>query len=666
MQIVQSFLFMIFLFALGPSIGAAQSTPDLDRFPIYDGDDLGLTFEADTVHFRLWSPVAEQVRLHLYETGIGGAPLVTIDMDQGEHGSWKTELSRQVEGQYYTVQVLHKGQWLMETPDPYAKAVGVNGLRGQVLDVSTLNPPDWEKDTYVEIDPSEVILYELHLRDVSTHSSSGIRQKGKFLGLVEEGTQSMEGLSTGLDHIAGLGITHLHLLPAFDFRSIDESRLEEERFNWGYDPAHYNVPEGSFSTDPFDGKRRILEFKQMVQALHRRGIGVILDVVYNHTGATEQSVFNQVVPHYYYRHWEDGQFANASACGNETASERHMVRKFIIESLLHWVKEYHIDGFRFDLMGIHDMETMNAISSALREVNPDVFLYGEGWTAGESPLPVEKRALKKHTHQLDHIAAFSDDLRDGLKGSVFVDDQGGFVSGLAGNEESVKFGIVAATSHPEVDYEAVNYSNSPWALEPTQCINYVSCHDNHTLWDKLLLSRPDASSFERVHMHHLALAIVLTAQGIPFLHAGVEMRRTKNGVENSFESPDSINQIQWSWLSDNQETVEFLKQLITLRKMHPAFRMKTTAEIQSNLSFEQLEEPLLVGYRINGAAVGDAWGEILVWLNGSETQRLIQLPEGNAWSVALSEFEIDLDGIRTIPGPGLVLPPISATILFRD
>lgn len=636
-------------------------------YPVYDGDDLGLTLTEKTAHFRLWSPPAEAVRLHFYESGKGGSPLQTISMEPDVAGTWVTTQSRTaIEGQYYTFQVQIAGEWLAEKADPYAKAVGVNGLRAQVIDLAVTDPPGWEADRRPALaHPTDIVIYELHVRDLSMHEESGITQKGKFLGIAETGTTNAAGRATGLDHLTEMGITHLHLLPSFDFRSIDESQLDQNVFNWGYDPQHYNVPEGSYSTDPYDGAVRIREFKQMVQALHERGIRVVLDVVYNHTGFTENANLNQLVPGYYYRQDSLGNFSDASACGNETASERPMMRKLILESVEYWVREYHIDGFRFDLMGIHDQETMRQVAKRLHDIDTTLLVYGEGWTAGDSPLPEPRRALKKYTHQMPGVAAFSDDIRDGIKGHVFTHEQPGFVSGREGLKASIQFGVVASTDHPQVDYAAVNYSDAPWAAEPDQTITYASCHDNHTLWDKLAISRPDASESERIAMHRLALAIVLTAQGVPFLHAGTEFLRTKDGVENSFESPDSINQMDWSRKTTYASTVDYVRDLIALRKAHPAFRLRTTAEIQECLSFIDHDHPNLVAYRITNAPRGEVWTDILVVYNGSGDGQTVPVPEGS-WQQVVNGVRVDPGGLGTVTGTEVRVDPYSAGIWRRE
>jgi len=642
-----------------------QTYASYDDYPVYEGDDLGLRYSPGRSVFKLWSPPASALRLRLYQEGLGGEPLQQIDMERGENGVWEAVVEEDIEGQFYTFQAKVDDRWLSEVPDPYAAAVGVNGRRGMVVDFSKTHPEGWEQDRRPPLDNfNDIIVYELHVRDASIHLQSGIQHKGKYLGLTETGTKTPDGASTGLDHMKELGVTHVHLLPVFDFRSVDETQLDENPYNWGYDPQNYNAPEGSYATDPYDGAVRIREFKQMVKAFHDAGIRVIMDVVYNHTGATEESNFNQLVPGYYYRHREDGSFSDAAACGNETASERPMMRKFMIESVLHWVNEYHIDGFRFDLMGIHDIETMNEISDALHEVDPSIFLYGEGWTAGDSPLPENERALKKHTHRLDQIAAFSDDIRDALKGHVFTHDAPGFASGEPGLKESVKFGIVASTEHPQIDYDLVNYSEAPWAGEPSQTITYVSAHDNHTLWDRLRISRPEADEAERIRMHKLALAGVLTAQGVSFLHAGSELLRTKQEVENSYQSPDSINQIDWTRKTQYPDVYDFTRSLIALRRNHPAFRMTSTEQIQQHLRFLDAGDDLLVAYTLTGNANGDDWENIIVVLNGHRSEQEMTLPEGT-WTIVMDGASIDESGMRQASAK-MKVPASSVMILVKE
>jgi len=641
----------------------AKSQSIYDSYPVYKGNDLGLTYSKKQSTFRIWAPTAEKVQLIFYNRGDDHIDTGLFDMDKGADGTWVKKIARDLEGKFYVFKVQVNGKWLNEVPDPYAKAVGINGKRALVVDRKNTNPPGWEKDkSPVFKNKTDAILYELHVRDASINENAGIKNRGKYLGLTETGTKNQDGLSTGLDHIKELGVTHVHLLPVYDFYSIDESKLDKPQYNWGYDPVNYNVPDGSFSTNPYDGVTRIKEFKQMVQAFHQNGLRVVMDVVYNHTRLTEESNFNQLVPGYYYRQTADGKFSNATACGNETASERYMMRKFMLESVLYWVNEYHIDGFRFDLMGVHDIETMNLISKELHKIKPDILLYGEGWTAGSSPFPDSLRAIKKYAYKLDRIAVFSDDIRDGIKGSVFEHTDKGFVSGKPGMEESIKFGIVASCKHPQVDYAKVNYSKAPYSAQPWNTITYCECHDNHVLWDKLAISASTIKESSRIQMQMLALSIVLTSQGIPFLHAGTEFLRTKKGVENSFESPDSINAIDWSLKTANPYLVDYVRKLIRMRKDHPAFRMTTASQIEKEINFLHNQPNGIIAYTINGVNLKDSWKKIIVFLNGTMGRRTVTLPAGK-WKTAIWDNYfgngVDMEG-------KFYLDSFSCTVLFQE
>jgi len=630
--------FTLFSFLLSVK---AQKT-GFGSYPVYNGNDLGLSYSKSSSVLKIWSPVAEKAEVLIYEQGSGGAAIETIAMQKSEDGTWTAILSGDYDGKFYVFRIQQDGKWLNEVPDPYAKIVGVNGKRAMIADLKDTNPGNWQNDkSFALANATDAIIYELHVRDASIAFNSGIKAKGKFTGLAESGTKNMEGLSTGLDHLKELGVTHIHLLPSFDYNSVDESKPDSQQYNWGYDPLNYNAPEGSYSSNPYDGRVRIREFKQLIKTLHDNGLNVVMDVVYNHTALTENSYFNQLVPGYYYRQTTDGKFSNATACGNETASERLMVRKFILESMKYWVREYHIDGFRIDLMGVHDIETMNIISKELRKIKPGILLYGEGWTAGASPLPDSLRALKKYAYKLDHIAVFSDDIRDGIKGSVFDHEDRGFASGKAGMEESIKFGVVASCKHPQVNYNKVNYSKAPYAAQPYHTVTYCECHDNHVLWDKLNISAKGFTKEEKKQMHLLALSIVLTSQGITFLHAGAEFLRSKHGVENSFQSSDSINAIDWSLKSKNKDVFNYVKGLIEMRKQHPAFRMKTAAQIAANIKFANKLPPGVVAYTINGAAVKDKWKKIFVIYNGSAKDENIALPAGN-WFLFTDQNRISI------------------------
>jgi pullulanase len=662
---MRNYTFINLLFLILIVISCSQRKTDFTSFDEYPApleSNLWLEYSKESSIFKIWSPTAKQVRLNLYEKGAGGTSFATHPMEADMYGVWTKKITGDLNGTYYTYQVMIDSAWLDETPGIYARAVGVNGMRAMVVDMAAINPQGWDNDKGPGISYSnEAIIYELHIRDMTIHPQSGSSMPGKYLGLVEEGTKGPQGVATAMDHLKEMGITHVHLLPSFDNYSIDESRLDSAQFNWGYDPQNYNVPEGSFSSDPFHGEVRIKEFKQMVKAFHDNGIGVILDVVYNHTGRTAKSNFNLETPGYYYRHWNDGKLSDASACGNETASERAMMHKFILESVKYWSKEYHLDGFRFDLMGIHDINTMNEVAKTVKQVNPDIFVYGEGWTAGDSPLPVVQRAIKKNIIKMPQITAFSDDIRDGLKGSVFEDKETGFVSGAKNTEESVKFGIVGSIQHPQIDYKAVNYSDAPWANEPWQAISYVSCHDNHTIFDKLNISRRDASKKDIIAMDKLANAIVLTSQGTAFIHAGAEMLRTKKENHNSFDSPDEINRIDWNWKVQNAAVVQYYKNLITLRKTHPAFRMTSAEAVRSNLEFKTVHNGL-ISYQISNNANGDEWKNIFVIYNAKPKTVSFGLP--GEWHLAVVADDFNFSGGKKVNGT-IKVPAISMLVAFQ-
>jgi pullulanase len=627
---------------------------------VYKGNDLGLTYTPKQSTFKIWSPTAVAARINFYKTDLGGVSDRTVQMEKAANGVWTITIPQNVKDQYYTFQVLLNNSWSAEIIDPYAKACGTNGFRAQVVDLKETNPIGWDQDKSPNFSATnhqtDAVIYELHVRDASIHANSGIKNKGKFSGLAELGTKNSSGSSTGLTHLKELGVTHIHLLPFYDYNSVDETKPNQ--YNWGYDPVNYNIPEGSYSSNPADGKQRIKELKELVKTMHSNGLRIIMDVVYNHTALTANSNFNILAPDYYYRKRADGTFSDASACGNETASDKAMFQKFMLESVLYWVKEYHIDGFRFDLMGIHDIETMNLIADTLRKIKPSIVLYGEGWTAGGSPLPDAKRALKANASLLNGIAVFSDDMRDGIKGSVFNIDDRGFATGKIENTESVKFGIVAAGKHPQINYAKVNYSKAPYTSTPASLINYADCHDNNILWDKIALSYKEASETDRIKMHQLAYAIVLTSQGTPFLTAGSEFLRTKFGVENSFDKGDSINAINWNLKTKNLATNQYIQSLIKIRRAHPAFRMTSANQIANHLVFQNNLPEGIIAYTLNGAAVGDKWKKIWVGFNGAQTPKTLTLPAGN-WKAA------SISHMSSIEGNQIKLDGSSAVIFYQ-
>lgn len=652
---------------------------DFDKIYGYDGD-LGAIYSKDKCKFILWAPTAENVQLALY--GDNGYDFdceakEVYTMSKGINGTWIVEINGDFNGQFYNYLININGK-ISEVVDPYAKAVGVNGNRGMVIDLNTTNPEGWEKDTKPELkSATDSIIYEAHVRDLSIDETSGISNeyKGKFKALtIWDSCIPGTTVKTVVNHIKDMGFTHIHLLPAFDFGSIDENKLEQPQFNWGYDPKNYNVPEGSYSTNPYLGDVRIKEFKEMVKALHEAGIRVVMDVVYNHTYNLD-SCLNNAVPGYYYRQDENGEYSDASACGNETASERYMFRRYMVDSVVYWAKEYHIDGFRFDLMGIHDIETMKLIREELNKIDSSIIMYGEGWTGGSSPLKEELAALKKNTYKFDklQIAAFSDDCRDGVKGHVFYDEETGFVNGKDGLEETIKFAVVASTHHKDIDKENIVYSNEFWANEPYQTINYASAHDNYTLWDKLQISIPNCTEEELIAMNKLIAGIILTSQGISFVHAGEEMARTKEDeegklVENSFESSDKVNKIYWDRKVKYKDLFEYYKGLISLRKEYKAFRMNTNEEIKENIHFLKkgvnFSENNLVAYIIDAKNIDIKCEKIAVIINANNKDVDVELEESN-WHVMVDEKTAGNEIIETIKDSKVNVSRKSIKVLIK-
>ena len=655
--------------AAGSSVCAiAPHNPDEKylSWETYDGNDLEMVVDNSGTRFTLWSPEAQAARVFLYDTDRNTPATDTLEMTKGDRGTWRASVARPLYGKFYTFSIKHNGKWLDETPGVWAKAVGTNGKRAAIIDFAKTNPEGWDKDNGPKVDNiTDVVLYEMHHRDFSIDPSSGIAHKGKFLALTEPATTNNFGEATGIDHLKELGVTHVHILPSYDYNSVDEANLPANQYNWGYDPYNYNAPEGSYSTDPANPSTRVREMKEMIKALHDAGIGVVMDVVYNHTANNDDSNFSLTAPGYYYRHRPDGSYSDASGCGNETASERKQMGDFIVNSVKYWADEYHIDGFRFDLMAIHDTETMNRVAAELKKINPSIFVYGEGWTAGDSPLPVERRALKENVSKMKGIAVFSDDIRDAVKGHYSSAEDRGFATGKPGNEETVKIGIVAATAHPQVDYAKGNNSKFAYATSPQMIINYVSCHDDLMLTDKLAKSMPGSTEAQRQRAARLAQTIVFTSQGTPFMFAGEELFRDKKGVHNSYKSPDSINAINWDLKHSNADQFNYYRELIALRKAHPAFRMTTAEDIARNIVFDDVKEPNLISYSIKNNANGDSWKEIKLVFNGSDEPREVKIPKGN-WIVVARDGQISATGLDTAKGGKMTVAPTSALILARE
>ena len=598
------------------------------------------------------SPDVKKVDVVISDNDSDTAQQLVKSMKRVGAGKWKLTVKNDLKGKYYVFSVYNQAQ-PDHTPGLFAKAVGVNGKRGAIVDLKDTDPDGWADDVRPELkNPCDLIIYEMHHRDFSMDMSSGIKNKGKFLALTEP---------AAISHLRRLGVNAVHILPSFDFASIDESKPDVAQYNWGYDPLNYNVPEGSYSTNAADPKTRIREFKQMVQALHKAGIRVILDVVYNHTFDINGSNFQKTYPDYFFRKNAEGKYSDGSGCGNETASDKELMREFMKESVAYWVNEYHIDGFRFDLMGVHDIETMNEIHDVVAQIDPTIYIYGEGWSAGSCAYPQDKLATKANTCELNGIGAFSDDMRDALRGPFSDDTKGGFLAGVPGQEESIKFGIAGAISHPQIDMTKVNYSKVPWTNEPSQMVAYVSCHDDMCLTDRLRSSIPYIGDDELKRLDLLAQTAVLTSQGVPFILSGEEMLRDKKGVHNSYRSPDSINRLDWNNLKRYPQVFDYYAGLISLRKQHPAFRMGSADEVRKNLCFLEAPEGV-VAYQLKNNAGGDSWKNIIVVLNSQKTPQTVDVPE-NTYTMVVANGKVDANGIGLLSGKTLTVAPQSALIV---
>ena len=635
-----------------------------------------MMYSKEKTMFVLNAPTAgkSSVTIRLYKDGQGGKAYKTLKMKKMGDERWEATVKGDLKGKFYTFDI-GKG----ETPGTFAKAVGVNGNRGAIVDLYDTDPVGWDKDVRPAIQsPADLVIYELHVRDFSISPTSGLKYKGKYLALTEP---------KAIEYLKKLGVNAIHFQPLFDFASIDETRLDKPQFNWGYDPKNYNVPEGSYSTNPYAPGTRIKEFKEMVMALHKAGIRVIFDAVYNHTFDINGSNFQRTYPDYYYRKTKEGKYSDGSGCGNETASEKPLMRQFMLESVKYWIDEFHIDGFRFDLMGVHDIETMLAIREMVNRIDPSIYIYGEGWSAGSCAYPNDQLAMKANTFKLNGIGAFSDDMRDALRGPFSDNTKGAFLAGIPGEEESLKFGIVGGIAHPQVDMNLVNYDKKPWTAEPTQQISYVSCHDDMCLVDRLKATVPgikDASrteserTAELIRLDLLAQTAVFTSQGVPFFLAGEEMLRDKKGVHNSYCSPDSINEFNWENLKKYPQVFEYYRNLIQLRKNHPAFRLAKAEAVREHLEFlptgsadpknagEQAEkEGCLLAFRLKNLEGIDSWKNIIVIFNANKEACTVAIPQGE-YHVACCNGVINEDGIgMPLVGNETIIDGQSALILYQ-
>lgn len=588
--------------------------------------------------FCFWSNAAEQMEVLIYDEATSDQPSV-VSLTKGENDFWTATVKGDQAGKFYTVRSFQNGEWGLESPGIFAKAVSINGQRAAIIDLAATNPEGWEKDVRPAMpDRTDIVVYETHVRDFTMSPYSGIENKGKFLGMTEE---------PAINHLKELGITHLQVLPMFDYGSIDETALDQNRYNWGYDPVNYNVPDGGYSTNPYDPACRIREAKRMVQAMHKAGIRVVMDVVYNHTYDVMGCALGRVVPKYFYRLNEDGTYANGSGCGNETASDHEMMRQFMVESVCYWAREYHIDGFRFDLMGIHDQETMNAIRAALDEIDPTILTYGEGWAAMSPAYPYEELAMKQWTYKMPRVGAFSDDIRNAVIGSPF-DHERGFASGNSNGKYDLMRGLVACPD---------------WSGEPMQHVSYITCHDNYCLRDRIEVSATEETEETKLRMNKLAQTAVLVSQGMSFIYGGEELFRTKMGIDNSYQSPDSINIIPWENKEKYADLFAYYQQMIAIRRAHKGFRLGNAEAVKKHVSMIPCIIDHVIIYRIERLEGIDTAQSLVVFLNGGAEEVSLEMPEYDGCTILASDGKADVHGLGTNNGEIVKVAPYSATIL---
>ena len=608
-------------------VACANSQPSLDNECVYTPRQ---------TKFAFWSNVAEQMEVQLYEDAQQDA-YRTIPLTKTENDFWQATVKGDLLGQYYTVRSFQNNQWSAESPGIFAKAVSVNGARAAIIDMRETDPEGWTNDSRPAMpDETDIVVYETHIRDFTMSPQSGVVHKGKFLGMAE-----------CADYLSELGVTHVQILPFFDYGSIDETSLAKNRYNWGYDPVNYNAPEGGYSSDPYNPVVRIREAKEMIQALHAAGIRVIMDVVYNHTYNAEGCALGRVVPYYFYRMNEDGTYANGSGCGNETASDHEMMRRFMVASVCYWAKEYHIDGFRFDLMGIHDQETMRQIRAALDEIDPTILTYGEGWAAMSPAYPYEELAMKQWTYKMPRVGAFSDDIRNALIGSPF-DHERGFASGNSASAKDVMRGLIAC---PE------------WSGEPMQHVSYITCHDNYCLRDRIDISATGETEQTKIRMSKLAQTAVLVSQGMSFIYGGEELYRTKRGVDNSYQSPDSINIIPWENKIQYNDLYAYYREMIAIRRAHKGFRLGSKEAVKEHVEFLDTDNEHLIIYAIKDLEGIDSAKTLIVLLNGDSQPAEAEVPEADYTVLAHDGQANNKAGLGRIQTGHIVVEPYSATIL---
>ena len=626
-------------------IGAVIRTKEFDELYYYNGP-LGVKYSPNKSTAYLWAPTAQQVKLVLQSPEASVRERKIIDMKRQDRGVWTVQVNEDVEGYFYSYLVLINLEWT-EAIDPYCVAVSVNGSSGVIVD---LNKTKREKPSLPKLEHAvDSIIYETHIRDFTIHPDSGIKAKGKYVGITELDARTKNNQLSGLSYIKDLGVTHIEFLPVHDFEEVDELEVLKQ-YNWGYNPSHFNVPEGSYSIDPTKPYERIFELKEMIRTVQGQGIRVILDVVYNHVYKKEASSFEKVVPGYYFRYNKYGMPSNGTGVGNDIASERSMVRRFILDSVRFWLEEYQVDGFRFDLMGILDVDTMQQIRSLCDEIDESILLIGEGWDL-DTPLNPEEKAIIGNQDSLYGVGQFNDQFRDKIKGSTFQLYDIGFA---LGNEQYKN--EVAELLSGSIGI----FSGNGMFNQPNQSVNYVESHDNHTLWDKIDICFPDETTETKQRKHRLATSLVLISQGIPFLHSGQEFFRTKYGIENSYQSPDQINQIDWNRKDQFKDNVQYIKDLIALRKKVKAFRLPSSEDIRRHVAINYLSNSV-IEYKIQDLK-DEEWNTVIVYVNIHQSIEEIKTPKGN-WKIIMQNEHVYWDQNPLAEDRLVSLSPVSLTII---
>lgn len=634
-----------------------------EDYPVPTGDLTEMEYTPTKSTFSFWSPNADEVRLMLFRNGESGHAYRTVHLQPGSDGMWSAVVEENLLNQYYTFNVKIKEKWHGDTPGLNAHAVSANGKRAAIIDVDAASPKGWERDARPAFySPSRAIIYNLHLKDFSQDTTSNIRFRGRYLSLTQTGTHTVDGLSTGIDHLKELGVTHVQLMPVFDFADVNESDVRQSHYAYGSQPFNYNVPEGSYSTRPHVPASRIKEFKQMIMALHKAGIRVVMEVAYSHVADAASSNFEKAAPGYFFR-MNGKKMADGSGFGNETATERPMMRKFIVESIRYWMNEYHIDGFYFDMMGLMDLQTMRAVRDAATEVDSNILIYGDGTSPNKPMLSTDSLAVASNIFRAIGVGAYAHEFKNALFGPQKELHKIGFLGGVPGSEETLRFDMGGAIPNAQIKFYRVHEHKRAWAMEPTQCFNYLTSHDDYCLVDRLRASLSNVTPIQQMRLSEVAHTALLLSQGTPIIYCGDEMLRDKRMVRHSMNSSDTINAINWRLKGFNNELVEYIKGLIRLRRAHPAFRLGNADAVRKSMHFLPTD-PNVIAFSLNNHAGGDMWGTIIVAFNTTLKYAKIVVPEG-VYTVVANNGKVYEGGLGRMAGPEVGVPGQTALVMWK-